>query len=379
MSGRSSIISSRNIRTALAPLEGGFDQFSRPRRVNVTSRRNRSGRSAKPFRASRRDAERAGGRLGIIKGGDGGVPVQEDSWSSVPADQHREHGLFRTGASDGVVNRSGHLICSGDDGRDEEDDQCVETPVLEQRRNDATRTSAPSPSRAGRPDWRGLRRRVAAVAARPAFPRPSSGSSSPAASQASAQRIPSPPAFVSTPTRRPAWQRLAREQRSRVDQLLERVRADHAGLAEERVDRRIRAGERCRVRARRPGAGRRRARLEREDRLAARDRAARAARTCADCRTTRGRAGRRSVSSSSSHHSSRSFEETSALLPIDTNAEKPRFRSERLLRAARDRARRSARRTRSARAAAARGPKVAFRPRRGTAMPRQFGPTSRPP
>ena len=34
------------------------------------------------------------------------------------------------------------------------------------------------------------------------------------------------------------------------------------------------------------------------------------------------------MSSSSSHHSSRSFEETSALLPIETKAEKPSPRSE---------------------------------------------------
>ena len=52
----------------------------------------------------------------------------------------------------------------------------------------------------------------------------SSGSSSPAASQASAQRIPRPPAFVTTATRRPARQRLAREQRRGVDELLERPR-----------------------------------------------------------------------------------------------------------------------------------------------------------
>ena len=48
----------------------------------------------------------------------------------------------------------------------------------------------------------------------------SSGSSSPAASQASAQRIPSPPAFVRTATPVPARKRLGREQRGDVDQLL---------------------------------------------------------------------------------------------------------------------------------------------------------------
>ena len=50
----------------------------------------------------------------------------------------------------------------------------------------------------------------------------------------------------------PARERLRREQRRDVEQLLERVGADDAGLVEERVDGRVGAGERRCVRARRP-------------------------------------------------------------------------------------------------------------------------------
>ena len=84
---------------------------------------------------------------------------------------------------------------------------------------------------------------------------PSAGSSRPAASQASAQRIPRPPAFVRTRDAVAPRQRLRREERRDVEQLLERRGADHARLAEERVDGRVRARERRRVRARRPRPG----------------------------------------------------------------------------------------------------------------------------
>ena len=56
------------------------------------------------------------------------------------------------------------------------------------------------------------------------------------ASQASASRMPGPPALVTTPTRRPGRQRLRGEQRGDVEELLERVGADDAGLLEQRVD-----------------------------------------------------------------------------------------------------------------------------------------------
>ncbi len=84
------------------------------------------------------------------------------------------------------------------------------------------------------------------------------------------------------------------------------------------------------------------------------------------------------MSSSSSHHSSRSFDETSALLPIDTNAEKPSPRSDAFSSSARPSAplcEENAIRP----AGSARGANVALRPSAGTAMPRQFGPTRRAP
>ena len=64
----------------------------------------------------------------------------------------------------------------------------------------------------------------------------SAGSSKPAASQASAQRIPSPPAFVSTATRRPGGTGCVERRARDVDQLLERARPNDAGLVEERID-----------------------------------------------------------------------------------------------------------------------------------------------
>ena len=92
----------------------------------------------------------------------------------------------------------------------------------------------------------------------------------PAASQASAERIPGPPALVTIATRVRAAAAASRQRRD-VEQLLDRLGADHAGLAEERVDGRVRAGERGRVRARRPRPGLGRAALDRDDRLLARD------------------------------------------------------------------------------------------------------------
>ena len=120
---------------------------------------------------------------------------------------------------------------------------------------------------------------------------PSAGSSRPAASHASAQRMPETAGVRHDPHRAPVEPAAGREQRGDVDQLLERLRADDAGLAEQRIGGRIGAGERGRVRARCALAALRAAALEREDRLAARDPARDARRTGAGSRTTRRRAG----------------------------------------------------------------------------------------
>ena len=97
------------------------------------------------------------------------------------------------------------------------------------------------------------------------------GSSRPSASQASAARIPSPPAFVTTATRRPRGTGCAeRSDATSISSSSVRARITPASR-EERVGRGVRAGERGRVRPRGPAAGARRAALQREDRLAARD------------------------------------------------------------------------------------------------------------
>ena len=74
--------------------------------------------------------------------------------------------------------------------------------------------------------------------------------------------------------------RLCREQRSHVDELLERARADDARLVEERVDRGLRAGERGGVRARRTSSGARCSALHGENWLRASDAAGESSRTC---------------------------------------------------------------------------------------------------
>ena len=110
-------------------------------------------------------------------------------------------------------------------------------------------------------------------------------------------------------------------------QLLERLGADHAGLVEERLDGRRPSRRARRCASRRPAAPApvRPLFIARIGFLRATRRAIRPKR--AGCRTTRGRAAIRSVSRSSSQYSSRSLEETSALLPIETNAERPRPRA----------------------------------------------------
>ena len=81
---------------------------------------------------------------------------------------------------------------------------------------------------------------------------------SPAASQASAQATPGPPALVSTATRSPRGQRLAREQPGDVEHLPHRLGPQHAGVREQRVDGDVRGREqRAGVRRRRAPAGRR--------------------------------------------------------------------------------------------------------------------------
>ena len=89
----------------------------------------------------------------------------------------------------------------------------------------------------------------------------------------------------------PGGQRLVREHHRGREQLVERVDPDHAGLAEQRVDRDVGRGERGGVRRRGAAPGRRPPALHRDDRLRRAPGCARAARTCAGSRTTRGTGG----------------------------------------------------------------------------------------
>ena len=86
-------------------------------------------------------------------------------------------------------------------------------------------------------------------------PAPSSGICSPRASQVSAHWMPRPPAFVTIATRA-RRRRLVHQQRRHVEHLLERVGANHAVLAKQRVGGRVvRRDERAGMRRGRAGAG----------------------------------------------------------------------------------------------------------------------------
>ena len=117
--------------------------------------------------------------------------------------------------------------------------------------------------------------------------------------------------------------RLRREKCGDIEKLCQRVCAKNAGLAEQRVDRRVRSGERSGVRAGGPATGGASGRSSSQGSASCAQGVARGARTSAGSRTTRGTSARRRCFSSSSHHSSRSFDETSALFPIETKAETP--------------------------------------------------------
>ena len=86
-------------------------------------------------------------------------------------------------------------------------------------------------------------------------------------------------------------QRLMRQQRGHVEQLLERVGPDHAGLAEQRSTTRSLVGQRAGVRRGGPRAGRGPARPSPRRSACCGRPAARSRRTCADCRSSRGTAG----------------------------------------------------------------------------------------
>ena len=201
--------------------------------------------------------------------------------------------------------------------------------------------------------------------------------SRPAASQASAQRIPSPPALVSTATRRPfssGWFESSvatSTSSSSEDARITPAWWKSASTAD------LGAGQRSGVRARRLLPGRRRPLLSariglvRATRRASRPKRRGLPNDSTYISTT-------SVASSSSHHSRRSLVETSALLPIEMNADRPSPRDS----AASSSARPSAPlcdENPMLPAGAERAANVALRLGPATAMPRQLGPISRAP
>ena len=156
------------------------------------------------------------------------------------------------------------------------------------------RTSRPSRSRAGRSDCPGSPRPASPHASARAVAADGCGSSRPSARARVGEQDPEPACVREHRDPRAERQRLRREQDGGIEELRERARAQHAGLAEERVDGSVRARERGRVGACGARSRSRGAALEREHRLAARHAARDAREARAGCRSSRGRARPRS-------------------------------------------------------------------------------------
>ena len=150
-------------------------------------------------------------------------------------------------------------------------DQRVEVVVGENGADHRTRRSRRSPIRAGRPGWRGSPPRDSRRERSSECSRRARGASRPADLAGVGAEDAESAGVRDHADAASARQWLAREQRGRVEQLLERPRAQHARLVEERIDGDVRAREGGGVRACGPRAGRGRARLQREDRFAASD------------------------------------------------------------------------------------------------------------
>ena len=187
-----------------------------------------------PLRARRREAEGPRGRLGVCERCDRAPAVAERRGRPVPADQHGEHRLVGARATDGILDCDRDLVGSGDHRWHEEDDQGVESLVLEQRRNHGFE------GRAGR----GAEQVNGVGEARVLRQQRLQGGSGRLAQLG--QLEPGRGAGVGAEDSETAGIRhhahaaaarqwLAREEGGRVDQLLERVGANDARLAEERL------------------------------------------------------------------------------------------------------------------------------------------------
>ena len=174
-----------------------------------------------PLGALRQASERARRRLRVVEGGDVGAVAAKCDRNAVSAQDDGEHRLLARRCAAACVDRVRHLVGGGGHGRDEEDDRRVDVRIFEQereRRGIGRRGGACRACRQGSPR---SPRRAEAGRGRSGSRRSSSGSVRPAASQASAQRIPSPPALVSTAHATTLRLRLVGEQGDDVDQLLE--------------------------------------------------------------------------------------------------------------------------------------------------------------
>ncbi len=223
---------------------------------------------AQPFAPLRRAAERASCCFRILERRDARCAAQ-GCRGALRADEDAEDGLVGDGCSRPADRRSDLLLVRAD-GRDEEDDRGVERGIPEDGRKRGGealgRCAAEQVDRVrgaslGRHDL-GERRQGRVARRRQLEAGCLTGVRREDAEAAGIRHERDPPS---------ARHRLRREQRRDVDQLVERPRADHARLAEERVDGHVRAGEGRGVRACGAAAGAGAPALQRENRLAARD------------------------------------------------------------------------------------------------------------
>ena len=169
--------------------------------VDALEGRHGSVGAAKPVRAFGGAPERPRGGLGVREGGDSPRPSTKRLGDAGRRHDDGEHRLptrsrpTRLDLLRDLLRRRGHR-------RHEEHDDRVDLRILEHCRE----RFAVGGGRCAPEHVDGFARLASgerSAASRPRRALAGSGSSRPAASQASAQRIPRPPAFVSTPTRRP--------------------------------------------------------------------------------------------------------------------------------------------------------------------------------
>ena len=337
-------------------------------------RRHGPERAAQPLGAPGRAAERTSRRLRVGERGDG-RPARSAAGTPVGRHDDREHRLVRRRSPSRRVDRGRDLVRGRAHGGTKSTIDGVHAAGRPARPAAPPRRSPPSPSRACRPGSRRSPRRAAAAPARRRSPRQRR--------QLEAGRV----AGVRAEDAEPAGVREHCDAAAARHRLRESSAATSISSSSARRGSRRPGGRGHRrplpsPRARpcassQPLAGRGGAALQREDRLRAGD--ARAIRPNRRGLPNDSRYSSTTlVSGSSSHHSSRSFEETSALFPIETNAERPSPRESGRLE------QRQAQRPALGgeadvpRGAGGREGRVqAAAP--ATAMPRQFGPIRRPP